>query len=128
MKLLKRLALGAAVAGLVPAATVAANKDAPVQLLTLDPGHFHAALVQKFALPGVVPDVLVFGPDGEDVALHMKRIEGFNGRVENPTQWKTTVYQGTDYFERLLAAGSAGVKAGRVPVVVISGNNARKSE
>jgi predicted dehydrogenase len=128
MKLLKLLALGAAVAGLIPAAAVAADKDAPVQLITLDPGHFHAALVQKFVLPGVVPDVLVFGPEGEDVSLHMKRIEGFNGRAEKPTQWKTTVYQGSDYFERLLEAGSAGIKAGRVPVVVISGNNARKSE
>jgi predicted dehydrogenase len=128
MKLLKLLALGAAVSGLIPGTAVAANKDAPVQLITLDPGHFHAALVQKFMLPGVVPDVLVFGPEGEDVALHMKRIDGFNGRAENPAQWKTTVYQGSDYFERLLEAGSAGVKAGRVPVVVISGNNARKSE
>lgn len=128
MKLLKLLALGAAVSGLIPGAAVAANKDAPVQLITLDPGHFHAALVQKFMLPGVVPDVLVFGPEGEDVALHMKRIDGFNGRAENATQWKTTVYQGADYFERLLEAGTAGVKAGRVPVVVISGNNARKSE
>jgi predicted dehydrogenase len=128
MKLLKLLALSAAVSGLIPGAAAAANKDAPVQLITLDPGHFHAALVQKFMLPGVVADVLVFGPEGEDVALHMKRIEGFNGRAENPTQWKTTIYQGADYFERLLEAGSAGVKAGRVPVVVISGNNARKSE
>jgi predicted dehydrogenase len=128
MKLLKLLALGAAVSGSIPGSALAAGKDAPVQLITLDPGHFHAALVQKFMLPGVVPDVLVFGPEGEDVALHMKRIEGFNGRSDNPTQWKTTVYQGADFFERLLEAGGAGVKAGRVPVVVISGNNARKSE
>ena len=128
MKLLKLLALGAAVSGLIPGAAVAAGKDAAVQLMTLDPGHFHAALVQKFMLPGVVPDVMVFGPEGEDVALHMKRIEGFNGRAENPTQWKTKVYQGADYLERLLESGSAAVKAGRVPVVVISGNNARKSE
>jgi predicted dehydrogenase len=128
MRFFKLLALGAVVSGSIPGMAAAAGKDAPVQLLTLDPGHFHAALVQKFMLPGVVPGVLVFGPEGEDVALHMKRIEGFNGRSENPTQWKTTVYQGADYFERMLEAGSAGVKAGRVPVVVISGNNARKSE
>ena len=128
MRILKLFALGAAISGSIPGMAVAADKDAPVQLITLDPGHFHAALVQKFMLPGVVPDVLVFGPQGEDVALHMKRIEGFNGRPENPTQWKTTVYQGAAYFERLLEAGSAGVRAGRVPVVVISGNNARKSE
>ena len=126
MRLLKLLALGAAVSGLIPGAAVAADKDAPVQLLTLDPGHFHAALVQKFMLPGVVPDVLVFGPEGEDVSLHMKRIEGFNGRAENPTRWKTTVYQGADYLERLLDAGSASAKAGRVPVVVISGTCAQE--
>jgi predicted dehydrogenase len=128
MQLLKSLAVGAAAAGLLAGPVVAAGKEAPVQLITLDPGHFHAALVQKFMLPGVEPDVLVFGPDGDDVALHMKRIDGFNGRVDKPTQWRTTVYQGPDYLDRALDAGTAGVQAGRVPVVVISGNNARKSE
>jgi predicted dehydrogenase len=127
---MKYLAFGIAalMAGLLAGPAVAADKDAPVQLITLDPGHFHAALVQKFMLPGVEPDVLVFGPEGDDVALHLKRVEGFNGRADKPTQWKTTVYQGPDYFERALEAGTAGVKAGRIPVVVISGNNARKSE
>ncbi len=123
------VALAAAILLFVPALAGSANKDErSVQLITLDPGHFHAALVQKFMLPGVVPEVLVFGPGGDDVALHMKRIDGFNSRTDTPTQWKTTVYRGSDYFERSLEAGTAGAKAGRVPVVVISGNNARKSE
>ena len=40
-----------------------------VRLMTLDPGHFHAALVQKEMYPGVAPrvDVFVFDPDKVDV-------------------------------------------------------------
>src|SRR5881409_3513026 len=35
-----------------------------IRLMTLDPGHFHAALVQKEALPGVSPQVHVYAPLG----------------------------------------------------------------
>jgi predicted dehydrogenase len=97
-------------------------KERPVQLITLDPGHFHAALVQKFMLPGVSPEVLVFAPEGEDVAQHLKRIEGFNKRAEKPTQWVEKVYTGPDYLTRALASRGPSM------VVVISGNNARKTE
>ena len=38
-----------------------------VQLLTLDPGHFHAALVQKEMYPGVAPRVHVYAPLGPDL-------------------------------------------------------------
>ena len=38
-----------------------------VRLMTLDPGHFHAALVQKSSYPQVDPRVHVFAPDGPDV-------------------------------------------------------------
>ena len=119
-----------AVAGLAHAQ----SKDRDVQLITLDPGHFHAALVQKFMLPGVSPDVLVFAPEGDDVAQHLKRIEGFNTRAENPTQLGETVYTGPDYLERALEArrfvvnSDIGGRWSRPSVVVISGNNARKTE
>ena len=33
----------------------------PVKLITLDPGHFHAALVQKSMYPQVDPTVYVYG-------------------------------------------------------------------
>ncbi|MET0536002.1 MAG: oxidoreductase, partial [Steroidobacter sp.] len=49
----------------------------PVRLLTLDPGHFHAALVQKYMYEGVDPTVHVYAPKGDDVLEHMKRIDGF---------------------------------------------------
>lgn len=99
---------------------VASLSAAPVKLITLDPGHFHAALVQKTQLDGVDPEVHVYAPAGPDLDRHLALIEGFNTRAENPTAWTTKVHTGPDFLERLLAE-----KPGNV--VVISGNNARKS-
>ena len=93
-----------------------------MHLMTLDPGHFHAALVQKFTLPGVSPRVLVFAPPGEDVAQHLQRVAGFNQRAGDPTRWEEVVYTGPDYLVRALATSAPQT------VVVLSGNNARKSE
>jgi len=93
----------------------------PVRLMTLDPGHFHASLVQKFMYEGVDPLVHVYAPEGDDVLEHMKRIEGFNRRADQPTSWRTEIYTGADYLQRMLQD-----RAGNV--VVISGNNAHKAE
>ena len=129
----KAAALVAAIVVTGPAA--AASKESPVQLITLDPGHFHAALVQKFMLPDVSPKVLLFAPEGDDVVQHLKRVESFNKRAENPTTWETTVYTGPDYLKRALfatlggnSAPGASERAARQFVVVLSGNNARKSD
>jgi predicted dehydrogenase len=86
-----------------------------VQLVTLDPGHFHAALVQKEALPGIDPHVHVYAPQGPDLTAHLERIERFNSRSEQPTNWITTVHAGDDWFDRFLAErpGNAVVIAGR---------------
>jgi predicted dehydrogenase len=92
-----------------------------VKLITLDPGHFHAALVQKTMYATVDSVVYVYTPEGQDVMDHLARIEGFNNRQENPTSWIEKTYTGTDFFERMLRE-----KPGNV--VVISGNNARKTE
>jgi predicted dehydrogenase len=128
-------ALGAAVFMCAASGAHAKDKEATVQLITLDPGHFHAALVQKFMLPGVKPEVWVFAPKGDDVAQHLKRVEGFNSRAENPTHWVEKVETRPDYLEQALIAAlggnshpSASAEAMRNTVVVISGNNARKTE
>ncbi len=92
-----------------------------VKIITLDPGHFHAALVQKFSLDQVDPTVKVYAPEGPDLDGHIARIEGFNKRADDPTSWKLDVYRGNDFFEKMLAD-----KAGNV--VVTSGNNAIKAE
>jgi predicted dehydrogenase len=92
-----------------------------VQLITLDPGHFHAALVQKTMYEQVGPQVHVYAPQGPDLQDHLNRVNGFNSRLENPTAWVSNVYQGSDFFEKMIEE-----QAGNV--VVISGNNARKTD
>lgn len=119
----------ACAAGFAMTAIPAAGADKPnleertVRLITLDPGHFHAALVQKFMLPGVSPVVEVYAPPGNDVHMHLARIESFNKRPDAPTQWRTEVVEAPDYLDRAM-----GATAGPGTVVVISGNNARKAE
>ena len=92
-----------------------------VRLITIDPGHFHAALVQKSMYDGVDSVVHVYAPAGPDVELHLGRIKGFNTRAENPTDWIEEVYTGDDFFEKMLSQ-----KAGNV--VVLAGNNQKKTE
>ena len=92
-----------------------------VKLITLDPGHFHAALVQKVSYPQVSKDVYVYAPTGFDVDEHLKRIQGFNTRAENPTAWNEIVYTGDDYLEKMLAE-----KKGNV--MIQAGNNGKKKQ
>ncbi len=93
----------------------------PFSIVTLDPGHFHAALVQKSMYDGVDSVVHVYSPEGSDVKLHLGRVEAFNSRAEQPTHWREEVYSGADYFEKMLAEMAGNV-------VVLSGNNQRKAE
>src|SRR4030042_3417844 len=92
-----------------------------VKLITLYPGHFHAALVQKKMYETVDPVVHVYAPEGKDVMDHLGRIDNYNKRSENPTSWVEKLYTGPDYLTRMIRE-----KAGNV--VIISGNNARKTE
>ena len=96
------------------------SKTKPVQLVTLDPGHFHAALVQKTMYDDVDSVVYVYAPEGNDLKLHLDRINAYNSRSESPTNWKEVVYTGNDFFEKMIAE-----KKGNV--VVLSGNNAKKT-
>jgi predicted dehydrogenase len=90
-----------------------------VRLMTLDPGHFHAALVHKEMYPGVARRVDVYAPLGFDLTEHLDRIARFNLRPDKPTSWQLEIHAGPDYFERML-----NDKPGNV--VVISGRNKGK--
>lgn len=96
------------------------SKSAEVRLITLDPGHFHAALVQKNSYPNVSRDVYVYAPEGNDVKEHLQKIEAFNKREKSPTDWHEVVYTGPDFLERMLAE-----KKGNV--MVTAGNNKKKT-
>jgi predicted dehydrogenase len=92
-----------------------------VRIITVDPGHFHAALVQKIMYDQVAPEVHVYAPEGPDYLQHLGRINSYNSRPVNPTSWNEIVYTGPDFFEKMLAE-----KAGNV--VILSGNNRKKAE
>ena len=91
----------------------------PVRLMTLNPGHFHAALVQKEMYPGVDPVVHVYAPLGPDLLGHLSRISSFNHRAERPTSWRLEVHAGPEPARRMLDERPGNV-------VVISGRNRGK--
>jgi predicted dehydrogenase len=97
------------------------EKTYQVNLLTVDPGHFHAALVQKIMYDQVSPDDHVYAPLGPDYQQHLNRISSYNSRPADPTKWNEVVYTGDDFFEKMLSE-----KTGNV--VVLSGNNKKKAE
>jgi predicted dehydrogenase len=89
------------------------------RLITLDPGHFHAALIQKEMYAGVSPRVAVYAPLGADLTEHLNRIARFNLRRENPTQWELDIHAAPDFLGRMLAERPGNV-------VVLSGRNRAK--
>jgi predicted dehydrogenase len=110
------------IAGMV-AATMTPDADVrtPFRFMTLDPGHFHAGLVQKEMYPDVATTVDVYAPEGPDLQAHVRRIQAFNTRGDSPTSWKLELHTGPDFFERMLRERPGNV-------VVISGKNRGKIE
>ena len=92
----------------------------PVKLITLDPGHFHAALIQKSMYPNVESITYIYAPAGKDLDLHLQRIEGYNNRTVSPTTWNTSTYTGKDFLKRMITE-----KKGNV--VMLAGNNKLKT-
>jgi predicted dehydrogenase len=92
-----------------------------MKLVVLDPGHFHAALLQKTMSPGVDATVHVYAEEGPELADYLQRIAGYNARDDDPTAWRTVVHAGADFLDRFSAERPGDV-------VVIAGNNRRKTE
>jgi predicted dehydrogenase len=97
------------------------KKDEKIRLITLDPGHFHAALVQKSMYGGMDSIVQVYAPVGPDVQFHLDKISAYNNRAIQPTHWKENVYIGNDFLEKMLTE-----KKGNV--AIMAGNNRNKTE
>ena len=93
----------------------------PIRLMTLDPGHFHAALVQKRMYEQISPVIDIFAPQGPDLDLHMQRVEAFNRRAGQPTSWKHRVHAGPHYLDAMLQQRPGNV-------VVAAGNSSRRPE
>jgi predicted dehydrogenase len=85
------------------------------QLIIADPGHFHAALLQKQMYPGLSPRVSVYATLGPDVLDYLKRISLFNSRSDSPTRWQLDVHLSEDAIAQMLRErpGNIVVFAGR---------------
>ena len=90
-----------------------------VKLMTLDPGHFHAALVHKSMYPQVDSTIYLFAPDGPEVKDFLNKIESYNSREEAPTQWTVNSKYGDNYLEQMIAD-----KPGNV--MIVAGKNSKK--
>jgi predicted dehydrogenase len=86
-----------------------------IRLMVLDPGHFHAALVQKEMYPELSRRVFVYAPLGGDVLDYLNRITAFNLRQRNPTAWEVELHAGPDFLEQMLRQhpGNSVILAGR---------------
>ena len=95
------------------------EKVEKVKLMTLDPGHFHAALVHKSMYPQVDSTIHVYAPNGPEVKDFLNKIKSYNSRTESPTHWKIEENLGDDYLNRML-----GDKPGNV--MIVAGKNSKK--
>lgn len=86
-----------------------------IRLVVVDPGHFHAALLQKEMYPNVAPRVRVHAPLGPDLLDYLARIARFNARADSPTRWELEVHAGPDFLDRMRREppGSAAIFSGR---------------
>lgn len=105
----------------VDSATVFTGKRGEIKLVVLNPGHFHASLLQKFSQPLVNDTVFVYAPEGKELDQYLTSIEAYNTRPEDPTNWVVIVYKGKDYLERMISNQKGNV-------VVLAGNNKKKTE
>ncbi len=92
-----------------------------IRLVTVAPGHFHAALVQKAMYSDVDSTVHVYAPEGRELESYQALITQYNTREADPTSWHQVAYKGADFFEKML-------EERRGNVIVLAGNNRDKTD
>ena len=93
--------------------------DRNISLIVVDPGHFHAALVQREMFDGLSPLVRVHAPLEAELLDYLDRIARFNTRAAAPTAWQVDLYAAPYSASRLREEKAGGV-------VVLSGRNQAK--
>ena len=94
---------------------IAPKAPEDIRLVIVDPGHYHASLIQRDMYPQVSPRVSVYAPLGPELLNYLNRVSLFNSRKDDPTQWELDVHAGPDSFERMLRdrPGNVAIFAGR---------------
>jgi predicted dehydrogenase len=85
------------------------------KLIIVDPGHFHATLLQKEMYPWLDRRVSVYAPLGPDLLDYLNRVSLFNTRPEHPTSWELEVHTSADPMAAMLRdkPGNIAVFTGR---------------
>lgn len=97
------------------------EKQREKTMVIIDPGHFHASLIEKRLLPGVSDTVKVYAPEGQELDAYLEMVESFNERNDEPTSWYQDVHSGKDFLSQVPLAKKGDF-------VVLAGNNKRKTE
>lgn len=109
---------------LAACSTTKAGKElstAENRIVVLDPGHFHAGLLQMHSVDGMCDTVAVYAPrEGQELGGYLYNINYYNNRKHNPTKWVLEKYVGEDYLERMIAERKGNT-------VVLAGNNQKKT-
>lgn len=90
-----------------------------MQLIALDPGHFHASLVQQQMYPGIDTVIQVYAPEGPEVKQYLRQVAVYNEKDCPAVHWATNVYTGNDYLQKMLLCEPGNI-------VVLAGNNRLK--
>ena len=97
------------------------GKEGEIKLIVLDPGHFHASLLQKSSLSLLNDSVYVYAPDSIGIRQYLAAIDGYNHRETDPTSWVESICTGSDFMEQVISE-----KRGNV--VLLAGNNRDKTQ
>ena len=89
------------------------------RLIIVDPGHFHATLLQKDMYPQLDPRAVVYAPLGPELLDYLNRISTFNHRPTDPTRWELDVHTSSEPMAAMLRDQHQGI-------VVFSGHNRGK--
>jgi predicted dehydrogenase len=97
-----------------------------MKLIVADPGHFHAALLQKEMYPGLDRRVRVYAHVGFDAMEYVNRIANFNARAVNPTDWDLDLHFSATPMEELIRDREGSAFGPEPDIVVFAGRNRGK--
>ena len=107
-----------------------ANDSCKIEVVVLDPGHFHASLLQKDALAVINDTIRIYAPEGIGVNQYLESIDSYNHRPKSPTTWKKQVYTpfpGRIVHPLLVSQQNVGVSALRAAnALLCTGRNPRR--
>lgn len=95
--------------------------DDRINLVVVQPEHFHAALVQKYKNSEINSEVHLFADTITSAEAYQNLIQQYNSRSESPTDWKVIPYYGNDFLDKAFKSNVGNV-------VVLAGDNKEKIE